>query len=226
MFTINEIENIYKSHAVPERAKKMSAYMRNKFDFYGLPAGSRRELSKPFIKEGKKAKSIDRTLLISLFKNKYREINYLGLDLLKAQSHLLTIGDFENLVDLAQIRPWWDTIDNIDSIIGGLGHGDKEFEEKILDLAKSDNFWLRRIAIGHQRKYKDQTDPDLLAKIIKINLEIPAKDKDEKFFIDKAIGWALREYSKTNPAWVGSFLDEESKALAPLTIREASKYMK
>ena len=106
MFTINEIENIYKSHADPERAKKMAAYMRNKFDFYGLPAGLRRDLSKAYIKEGKKAKSIDRTLLTGLFSNKYREINYLGLDLLKAQSHLLTIGDFENLVDLAQIRPW------------------------------------------------------------------------------------------------------------------------
>lgn len=226
MFTIKELEKIYKSHADSQRAKKMAAYMRNKFDFYGLPAGPRRELSKPFIKEGKKAKSIDRTLLTDLFSNKYREINYLGLDLLKAQSHLLTIGDFKNLVDLAQIRPWWDTIDNIDSIIGGLGHGRKEFEEKILDLSSNDKFWLRRIAIGHQRRYKDQTDTDLLAKIIKINLEIPAKDKDEKFFIDKAIGWALREYSKTNPTWVGSFLDEESKSLAPLTIREASKYMK
>lgn len=59
MFTIKEIEKIYKSHADPEMAKKMAAYMRNKFDFYGLPAGPRRELSKPFIKEGKKAKSID-----------------------------------------------------------------------------------------------------------------------------------------------------------------------
>lgn len=226
MFTINEIENIYKSHADPERAKKMAAYMRNKFNFYGLHAGLRRELSKTYIREGKKAKSIDRTLLTDLFSNKYREINYFGLDLLKVQSHLLTIGDFENLVGLAQIRPWWDTIDNIDSIIGGLGHGDREFEEKILDLASNDNFWLRRIAIGHQRKYKYQTDTDLLAKIIKINLDIPAKDKDEKFFIDKAIGWALREYSKTNSTWVGSFLHEESKALAPLTIREASKYMK
>lgn len=226
MFTIKELEKIYKSHADPERAKKMAAYMRNKFNFYGLHAGLRRELSKTYIREGKKAKSIDRTLLTDLFSNKYREINYFGLDLLKVQSHLLTIGDFENLVGLAKIRPWWDTIDNIDSIIGGLGHGRKDFEEKILDLASNNNFWLRRIAIGHQRKYKDQTDTDLLAKIIKINLEIHAKDKDEKFFIDKAIGWALREYSKTNSTWVGSFLHEESKALAPLTIREASKYMK
>lgn len=225
MFTIKEIENIYKRHKDPQRAKKMSAYMRNNFEFYGIPAPFRRELSKSYINEGKRAKSIDRTLLTDLFKNKYREINYFGLDLLKAQSHLLTIDDFYNLVGLAKIRPWWDTIDNIDSIIGGLGYGDKVFEEKILDLASNDNFWLRRIAIGHQRKYKDQTDPDLLAKIIEINLNIPVKDKDEKFFIDKAIGWALREYSKTNPAWVRSFLQEAAKDLSKLTIREASKYL-
>lgn len=225
MFTIKEIENIYKSHADPERAKQMAAYMRNNFEFYGLPAGLRRELSKLYIKEGKKAKSIDWALLTDLFKNKYREINYFGLDLLKAQIHLLTIGDFENLVGLAKIRPWWDTIDNIDSIIGGLGYGDKVFEEKILDLASDDNFWLRRIAIGHQRKYKDQTDPDLLAKIIEINLNILAKDKDEKFFINKAIGWALREYSKTNPAWVRFFLTDRPKLFSSLTIREASKYL-
>lgn len=144
---------------------------------------------------------------------------------MKAQSHLLTIGDFENLVGLAKIRPWWDTIDNIDSIIGGLGHGDKVFEEKILDLASDDNFWLRRIAIGHQRKYKDKTNPDFLAKIIEINLDISPRDKDEKFFIDKAIGWALREYSKTNPAWVRSFLTDRPKLFSSLTIREASKYL-
>ena len=144
---------------------------------------------------------------------------------MKTQSQLLTIDDFDNLVDLAQIRPWWDTIDNIDSIIGALGYCNKEFEEKILDLATSDNFWLRRIAIGHQRKYKDKTDTDLLAKIIKINLQIPAKDKDEKFFIDKAIGWALREYSKTNPAWVRYFLEYKANDLSALTVREASKYL-
>lgn len=152
-------------------------------------------------------------------------MNYLGLDLLKAQSHLLTIDDFENLVALARIRPWWDTIDNIDGIIGSLGHENPDFEEKILNLARSDNFWLRRIAIGHQRKYKDKTKTDLLSKIIKINLQIPTKDKDEKFFIDKAIGWALREYSKTNPSWVSGFLEENKNDLTKLSLREASKYL-
>ncbi len=225
MFTIKEIENIYKSHADPERAKKMAAYMRNNFEFYGLPAGLRRELSKAYIKEGKKSNKIDWKFLTTLFSHPYREVNYLGLDILKSQSHLLTIDDFENLVDLAKIRSWWDTIDNIDSIIGSLGHDYEDFEEKILYLAASDNFWLRRIAIGHQRKYKDKTKTHLLARIIKINLNIPCRDKDEKFFIDKAIGWALREYSKTNPLWVRFFIDEEDNVLSRLSIREASKYL-
>lgn len=225
MFTIKDIERIFKSQADPEKAREMAAYMRNLFDFYGLPAGLRRELSKSYIKEGKKADSIDWDLLTDIFSHPYREINYFGLDLLKAQSQLLTIDDFYNLVGLAKIRPWWDTIDNIDSIIGTLGYGNEDFKRKILDLATNDNFWLRRIALGHQRKYKDRTNPDLLAKIIKINLNIPTRDKDEKFFIDKAMGWALREYSKTNPAWVGFFLKDSANDLSKLTIREASKYL-
>lgn len=225
MSTIKEIEEIFKENSNPERASKMAAYMRNLFDFYGLPAPKRRAISKAYIKEGKNLASINWQDLEELFSHRYREMNYLGLDLLKAQSHLLTIDDFENLVALARIRPWWDTIDNIDGIIGSLGHENPDFEEKILNLARSDNFWLRRIAIGHQRKYKDKTKTDLLSKIIKINLQIPTKDKDEKFFIDKAIGWALREYSKTNPSWVSGFLKENKNDLTKLSLREASEYL-
>ena len=225
MFTITDIEKTFSENANPARAKKMAAYMRNQFDFYGLMAAKRRDLSKPYIKEGKKASSIEWKFLQELFSHNYREINYLGIDLLKAQSHLLTISDFDKLVDLAKIRPWWDTIDNIDGIIGLLSNEDRDFKRKILDLSQNPNFWLRRIAIGHQRKFKEKTDTNLLAKIIKTNLKIPCTDKDEKFFIDKAIGWALREYSKTNPSWVKSFLAENKNDLSKLSTREASKYL-
>ena len=225
MFTINDIEKTFSENSDPARAKQMAAYMRNQFDFYGLMAAKRRDLSKPYINEGKKASSIDWKFLQELFSHNYREINYLGIDFLKAQSHLLTISDFDKLVDLAKIRPWWDTIDNIDGIIGLLSNDDRDFERKILDLSQNSNFWLRRIAIGHQRKFKEQTDTILLAKIIKTNLKIPCTDKDEKFFIDKAIGWALREYSKTNPSWVKSFLTENKNDLSKLSTREASKYL-
>lgn len=224
MPSLKEIEIIFKNHADSNKAGKMSAYMRNKFDFYGINASERKELSKPFLKETKKAKTINWKLLTDFFSHKFREINYLGMDILKVQSHLLTMDDFDKLVALAQIRPWWDTIDNIDGVIGGLGNA-RDFEAKILKLAVNDNFWLRRIAIGHQRKYKEKTKTDLLAKIIIANLNIPFKDKDEEFFINKAIGWALREYSKTNPSWVRKFLQDEQKNLPNLSIREASKYL-
>lgn len=225
MFEIEEIENIFKNNANPPRAEKMAAYMRNKFDFYGIPAGKRSELTKPFLKEAKKEGAINWQLLTDLFSHNDREINYLGLDLLKTQSKLLSLSDFERLVGLASLRPWWDTIDNIDTIIGSLGLTNKDFEKKITTLARSENFWLRRIAIGHQRKYKEKTNTDLLAKIIKINLSVTCKDKDEEFFIAKAIGWALREYSKTNPDWVRNFLTVENNRLPRLSTREASKYL-
>lgn len=222
---LKEIREIFAKNANPADKIPMEAYMRNHFEFYGIRAGKRRDISRPYIKEAKKADKIDWDFLEELFKDPAREINYLGLDILKAQSPLLKLSDFEKLVGLATIRPWWDTIDNIDTIIGTLGLEDKAFDEKIISLSQSDNFWLRRIAIGHQRKYKEKTKTDLLAKIIKINLEIPCQDKDEKFFINKAIGWALREYSKTNPAWVRDFIDKNKNDLASLSIREASKYL-
>lgn len=222
---LEEIRANFAANANPADKIPMEAYMRNLFEFYGIRASKRRDISRPYIKEAKKSNQIDRDFLEILFKDPKREINYLGLDILKAQTHLLKLSDFDKLVSLATIRPWWDTIDNIDTIIGYLGLVENDFDKKILKLAEEDNFWLRRIAIGHQRKYKEKTKTDLLAKIIKINLEIPCQDKDEKFFINKAIGRALREYSKTNPAWVRDFVDKKKNDLVPLSIREASKYL-
>jgi 3-methyladenine DNA glycosylase AlkD len=78
---------------------------------------------------------------------------------------------------------------------------------------------LRRIAIDHQLGRKDKTDAALLAQIIENNLG------QAEFFINKAIGWSLREYSKTNPDWVRAFIDEHRADMAGLSIREASKYI-
>lgn len=140
---IGEIRANFAANANPDDKKPMEAYMRNLFDFYGIRAKKRRDLTKAYIKEAKKADAIDWDFLQDLFSDPKREINYLGLDILKAQSHLLDLADFDRLTRLAQIRPWWDTIDNIDTIIGSLGLFDMAFDEKILSLSQSDNFWLR-----------------------------------------------------------------------------------
>lgn len=220
---LNQVKKIFKAHANEENAKKMAAYMRNLFDFYGLKAHARRQLSRDVVNKSKKQKKIDWVFLEKAMTDPYREINYLALDILKTNKARLTIDDFDKLINLAKIRPWWDTIDAIDTIIGSL-EGD-DFSKKILNLSTDENFWLRRIAIDCQRLKKDKTDKKLLASVIENNLGIDFSDNDEKFFINKAIGWSLRSFSKTDPDWVRDFLEKNIDILPALSKREASKYL-
>lgn len=89
----------------------------------------------------------------------------------------------------------------------------------LLAWSTDDNFWLRRIAIDHQLMRKDKTDTELLEKIIINNLG------QTEFFVNKAIGWALRDYSKTNPDWVRGFIKKYGEKMSSLSIKEASKYI-
>ena len=79
--------------------------------------------------------------------------------------------------------------------------------------------WLRRLAIDHQIGRKDKTNAELLAAIILNNLV------SDEFFINKAIGWSLREYAKTNPQWVRQFLADYQHQLSSLSYREVSKHL-
>lgn len=110
-------------------------------------------------------------------------------------------------------------IDCFDSVIGEIGLRDSRVDELMLVWSKEEDFWLRRIAIDHQLNRKEKTNKELLEKIIVNNLG------SSEFFINKAIGWSLREYSKTNPAWVKNFINRYKDKLDKLSIREASKYI-
>ena len=95
----------------------------------------------------------------------------------------------------------------------------QELEKIILQWSLSDNIWLRRIAIDHQLLRKEKTNVQLMEKILLHNLN------QAEFFINKAIGWALRDYSKTNPTWVAGFIEKNKERMADLSIKEASKYL-
>lgn len=131
----------------------------------------------------------------------------------------LEIPDFEKLKKLVIKKSWWDTVDTLDRVIGSLIYRDETLKKKILKWSVDDNIWLRRVAIDHQLLRKEKTDIDLLEKILVNNLN------HTEFFINKAIGWTLRDYSKTNPQWVKDFIEKYKNNMAPLSIREASKYI-
>ena len=102
-------------------------------------------------------------------------------------------------------KSWWDTVDILDRVVGSLVYDHPELEEIILKWSLSDNIWLRRVAIDHQLLRKEKTNVQLLEKILLHNLN------QTEFFINKAIGWALRDYSKTNPTWVAGFIEKTRK---------------
>ena len=116
-------------------------------------------------------------------------------------------------------KSWWDSTDVIDRIVGDIALRYTEVNTVLLAWSTDDNIWLRRVAIDHQLLRKQHTDTALLEKIICNNLG------QKEFFINKAIGWALRDYSKTNPEWVQGFINRHRHKMAKLSLREASKYL-
>lgn len=201
------------------KATPMAAYMKHKFSYLGIPKPVRTGLQKDFIKAARNQKAVDWEIVNAFWALPEREFQYLALDYLLALSGSLVRDDIKRIEMLITSKSWWDTVDMLASnIIGPLcaRHPDL-VSSHILKWAESDNIWLVRTAVLFQLKYKTKTNPELLARIIGIN------NQSQEFFINKAIGWALREYSKTDPEWVRQLLT--SCELHPLSVREASKYI-
>jgi len=114
-------------------------------------------------------------------------------------------------------KSWWDSVDNVVSFLAGPWLKKFSVAQPAITNAwvNSDDMWLQRSAIIFQNGYKQYTNEQLLFRYIRLHAH------SKEFFIQKAIGWALREYSKTNPASVRIFVD--SHTLAPLSRREALK---
>ena len=143
----------------------------------------------------------------------------MACDYLVLVTPLLTPADWPRLAHLICTKSWWDTVDILIKPVGALVARFPELRRAVLAWSRADNFWLRRAAIEHQLLRKQATDEALLAQIIENNLAVP------EFFVQKAIGWALRDYAKTKPAWVMAFLQTHQAAMTALAVREASKHL-
>ena len=116
-------------------------------------------------------------------------------------------------------RAWWDSVDAFIWPLGHLVQRCPAVRPDIIAMAQAEDFWLRRAAITCQLLAKERTDRALLATVLNHNLGAT------EFFINKAMGWALRQYSKTDAAWVRAYLAEHRAGLSRLSVREASKYL-
>ncbi|MDO4727405.1 MAG: DNA alkylation repair protein [Bacteroidota bacterium] len=201
-------------------AIQMQKYMRNLFPFFGIKATQRREISYTYLRELKKEKTINWDFVFTCWAASERELQYIALDYLKENKKKLTDLDIPNLEQLIRNKSWWDSIDYLDRIIGNIALRHPHLNQMLLEWSLHPNFWYRRIAIDHQLDRKENTNTELLQEIILNNLN------QKEFFINKAIGWSLRAYSKTNPKWVADFIEKHQDSLSRLSISEGSKYIK
>ena len=214
-----EIKKLFEQNEDKENAIAMAKYMRNLFEFYGLATPKRKKLYKDFLKEEKKNKKVDWDFLNKCYLDSHREFQYLVSDYLITMNDYLTYDDIPKIKKYIKTKQWWDTIDFLDRVIGEIGLKDSRVDDLMLEWSCDNDFWVRRIAIDHQLCRKEKTNTELLEKILVNNF-----GRDE-FFINKAIGWALRDYSKTNPLWVREFINKYKDKMSNLSIKEASKYI-
>ncbi len=214
-----ELKEKFEANRDDENAVKMAAYMRNLFSFYGLSTPKRKAIYKDFLKSEKRKKIIDWDLLNRCYADEHREFHYFVMDYLVAMQKFLKFDDVSHIEKYIKTNQWWDTIDGLDRIVGNIAFTDERINDLMLEWSTDEDFWVRRIAIDHQLCRKERTNTELLEKKLVNNFG------SSEFFINKAIGWSLRDYSKTNPDWVRNFVETHKDKMDKLSIREASKYL-
>ena len=219
---VQQLELEFEKNRNEFEAEGMSRYMKNRFTYFGIKKPKRAVIQKQWFSIIPKdfTQEHKRELVLELWQKEEREFHYVAMDFMaKWKDKELVSEDSEFIEFLLTNHSWWDSVDALASNYLGryLRVFPKQREIVIKSWRKSENRWLRRSCLIFQLRYKSQTNFELLKSLI---LEF----KDEKeFFIQKAIGWSLREYAKTNPVSVRNFVEESG--IQGLAKREALKHI-
>lgn len=210
-----------KANSNREIAIPMENYMKNNFPFLGIKTENRRAIFKAVYEKHKlEIKSDFRNITWQLFQEKEREMHQCAIDLIQKEiKKKFVIEDIQLIEKLIITNSWWDSVDTIAKyLVGGyLQQFPNETLKVIEHFSNSENMWLNRTAILFQLSYKEKTNFDLL------KAECEKHKHSTEFFIQKAIGWALRDYSRFNPNGVKNYV--ESTNLKPLSQREALRLL-
>lgn len=215
---IKKITDKFKQNANAENAIPMKTYMKNRFEYFGIKSPKRKIILKEFFAENGLPEFEDLVPIVDkCFSLPEREFQYFAIELcgkFKKQWQEETLSIFEQM---SVTKSWWDSVDYIKSVC--LKDYFLRFPEKRNEITQrwidSENIWLQRLSVIFQLGYKNKTDVELLKRNI-----LHLKDSRE-FFVQKAIGWALRDYARTDTEFVKRFVAEND--LKPLSKREALK---
>ena len=217
---VQKVASLLRKRADAEKAVEMAEYMKTDMAFYGVQAKPRDEI----VREVKRDIALDsreayEELVGALWEQPHREEKYIAIRLARRFSKFITFESLPLYERLIREGGWWDFVDEIAGhLIGRVLATSPEATWPVLDTwLEDDDMWIRRTALLAQKRQKEQTDE---AKLFRYCLA--CADEDE-FFIRKAIGWALREYSYVAPDAVREFVRQNRDRFSGLSIREATK---
>jgi len=201
-----QVIHVFELHGDPIKAAPMAKYMKDKFAYFGISSPTRKEISKPLLAKSSLPEiSMVPEIVRELWNQPQRELQYFALELLQKFFRFSPQDWIDLYEELIITKSWWDSVDGLAASQVG-GHF-KKYPEQISEYTNkwmsSENMWLQRACLIFQLKYRDQTDFELMKSFI-----VPLTNSNE-FFIRKAIGWALRQYSRTNPQAVIDFAEEQ-----------------
>lgn len=214
------LRQLLSEHANPQRALEMSAYMKNRFAYFGLSKPHRAALTKSIMKDFAADASLDTEEFVKcLWMEPERELLYFAMEFVEKRKFWKKEESIELFEWMITHQSWWDSVDHIAAHFVGdyFIAFPKKKKEITARWASSDHLWLNRTAIIFQLFYKEDTDFELMKKYIAMH------STSKEFFHQKAIGWALRQYGKTNPDAVIEFV--ENAPMANLSKREAMKHL-
>ena len=216
---LGRLDEIYPAAADPDRAVGARAYMRDQFPFLGIPHPRLAQLDKQVLAGVGPPTGADLVAVaLGCWERPEREYQYFACGYLRRFIKVASASLLPTVRTLVVTKSWWDTVDTLAAhTVGPLVTRHPTLVATMDAWIGDENLWLARTAILHQLTYREHTDPD---RLFRYCLDL-AGHRD--FFIRKAIGWALREYAKTDPIAVTSFVRSQESQLSPLSVREALK---
>ncbi len=219
---IDDLRAQLQAAAIPEKATDMAAYMKTEMPFYGVNRPSlkiiERDLKKRFVPE---SADEHRDYIQAIWALPHREEKYVAITMARAWKHWIDAEHLDIYRQWIEEGAWWDLVDEISvHLVGGAYLKDRETIGPVMDEWITDtNLWVRRAAIICQLTHKKQTD---VGRLFDYCVQ-SAHEKD--FFIRKAIGWALRQYSYSAPESVYEFLTTYRNDLSNLSFKEGSRIL-
>ncbi len=221
---LSKIRSQLKRQASAKKALEMQAYMKSEMPYHGVQAPEVKKIAREAFKDFEYTEENWRESVLYLWRNaKFREERYLALNLCRQTKarEFQTSKNLKMYEEMIVDGAWWDYVDDISSRVGEILKNEPEkMKKKMLQWGRSKNMWKRRVSIICQLKFKAETDTDLLYRSIEESMG------SDEFFLRKAIGWALREYAKTDSKEVKRFVKANRDRLSPLSQREALKNLK